>query len=274
MQPSATSATQAAGNSEEADGGSHIPALGAVGKAVAILDVLAYARVALSVGETARRAGLAKATAYRILTVLEEHGLALRNQSGYVLGGRLQQWAMRPSGELELRQSAMPRLLAIHQAIGLPTRLSIRDDFAGLNVRPVETLFSEPHRSLVERSSTPAAANATASGKIFLAFDHALAEQYLAYDKLPGYTDRTITTQDRLLAELHAVRNSGVATARGEYLPELSSLAVPIYGPGRRVVASIAVGGYGNEPISPGIERLARQEAAEISVVVSRHRRR
>jgi DNA-binding IclR family transcriptional regulator len=66
--------------------------MNAVGKAVAILEVLALARTPLSIRETARLAGLAKATAYRILLVLEEERLATRHRSGYVLGERFQGW--------------------------------------------------------------------------------------------------------------------------------------------------------------------------------------
>lgn len=248
--------------------------MNAVGKAVAILEVLAHARAPLSVGETARRAGLPKPTTYRVLTFLGEHRLARRHQSGYVLGERVQEWGSRSSLESELRFGAMPRLLALHQATGLPIRLSMLADSPGLPVTPVETLFGELHRGLVERSMSPAPANATASGKVFLATNPALAQWYLTADRLPGYTDRTITSHDRLAAELGAVRDRGIAIVRGEYLPEVSSVAVPVYGRGRRVVAAIAIGGYGTEPLTPRIEQLARQEGAEVSAIASRGRRR
>lgn len=248
--------------------------MNAIGKAVAILEVLAHAQAPLSVGETARRAGLPKATAYRVLTFLGEHRLAMRHRSGYVLGERVQEWGSRSSLEFELRYGAMPRLLALHRATGLLVRLSMLANSPELSVTPVETLFGEPHRGLVERSMSPAPANATASGKVFLAANPILAQRYLTADRLPGYTERTITSRDRLAAELRAVRDRGVAIVRGEYLPELSCLAVPVYGPGRRVVAAIAIGGYGAEPLTPRVEQLARQEGAEVSAIASRRRRR
>jgi hypothetical protein len=142
-----------------------------------------------------------------------------------------------------------------------------------LPVTPVETLFAESHRGLVERSVGPGAAHATASGKIFLAHDAALADEYLAAVRLPGYTDRTVTDHDRLAAELESVRDRGIATARGEYLPDLSSIAIPVCGAGRRVVAAVAIGGYDMEPMKESFERLVRQEAAHISGTYSRTRR-
>jgi len=91
----------------------------------------------------------------------------------------------------------------------------------------------------VERRGEPV--HTSASGKVYLASlaDAELLEWLPA--ELPKVTEHTITSRERLLAELARVREQGYAVSRGEAVLGVFSLGVPIRGAGGRSIASLGV---------------------------------
>jgi IclR family transcriptional regulator, KDG regulon repressor len=85
--------------------------------------------------------------------------------------------------------------------------------------------------------------HATAAGKTHLAFDTDEQLKSSLPDVLRAYTDRTITDRALLFAQLESVARSGYAVDSGEYLDEVSSVAVPIRDYTRSVVGSLSVSG-------------------------------
>ena len=79
----------------------------------------------------------------------------------------------------------------------------------------------------------------TAVGKVLLAFDAA----GLPAAPLESLTPATIVDPDRLAAELAAVRREGCATAVDELETGLASLAAPVFGAGREVLAALSISG-------------------------------
>ena len=83
----------------------------------------------------------------------------------------------------------------------------------------------------------------TAIGKAHLAFDAEEQLMSMLPEQLPRFTERTIVDRAQLLAQLEAVARNGYAVDSGEYLNEVSSVAVPIRDYTRSVVGSLAVAG-------------------------------
>jgi IclR family transcriptional regulator, pca regulon regulatory protein len=84
----------------------------------------------------------------------------------------------------------------------------------------------------------------TSMGRVLLA--HLSADQlehYLARAVLTPHTTRTVTTTDKLMLLLRNVRRNGYALVDQEYEVGLRSLAVPIYAPTGRVVATLNLSG-------------------------------
>ncbi len=85
----------------------------------------------------------------------------------------------------------------------------------------------------------------TSMGRVLLAY---LApeklEQYLARVDLVPRTTRTVTTVDKLRLALRNVRRTGYALVDQELEVGLRSLAVPVYAPSGRVVATINLSGH------------------------------
>jgi IclR family pca regulon transcriptional regulator len=110
----------------------------------------------------------------------------------------------------------------------------------------------------------------TSMGRVLLAYlPTEQLEHYLANVNLIPHTTRTITTIDKLRLALRNVRRLGYALVDQELEVGLRSLAVPVYAPSGRVVATVNLSG--NAPRMPVFEMQSqflgplRQAAAELS---------
>lgn len=84
----------------------------------------------------------------------------------------------------------------------------------------------------------------TSMGRVLLAYQPAdWIEQYLARVVLTPHTTRTVTTVDKLMMLLRNVRRNGYALVDQELEVGLRSLAVPVFAPSGRVVATLNLSG-------------------------------
>lgn len=82
----------------------------------------------------------------------------------------------------------------------------------------------------------------SAVGKALLAYypDHEI-ERYLRSVKLTPVTKHTITDREQLLAELKAIRKSGLAYNRDGFREGITAIAAPVFNHTGRAVASISI---------------------------------
>jgi IclR family pca regulon transcriptional regulator len=81
-------------------------------------------------------------------------------------------------------------------------------------------------------------------GRVLLAYlPTEQLEQYLARVVLTAHTTRTVTNVEKLRLALRNVRRHGYALVDQEYEVGLRSLAVPVYAPTGRVVATLNLSG-------------------------------
>jgi IclR family pca regulon transcriptional regulator len=84
----------------------------------------------------------------------------------------------------------------------------------------------------------------TSMGRVLLAYlPHDQLEHYLAHVNLIPHTTRTVNSIDKLRLALRNVRRNGYALVDQEYEVGLRSLAVPVYAPSGRVVATVNLSG-------------------------------
>ena len=84
----------------------------------------------------------------------------------------------------------------------------------------------------------------TSMGRVLLAYlPHDQLENYLAHVNLIPHTTRTVNSIEKLRLALRNVRRNGYALVDQEYEVGLRSLAVPVYAPSGRVVATINLSG-------------------------------
>jgi DNA-binding IclR family transcriptional regulator len=209
--------------------------VGSVARALALLDALAEGPA--GVNALARRIGVNPSSASRLLATLERGGLVDREPGGpYRLGLHLVTLADRALARLDVRDLARPLLRSLVEQTGETATLSVP---AAEHAITVDFVPAEASVISMARVGRPSIGHATAAGKVMLAFG---GSQPGALD---AYTERTITSSERLAAELDVVRRQGWAEAEGEREPDLNALAAPVVGRGGALVAILGLQGPG-----------------------------
>jgi DNA-binding IclR family transcriptional regulator len=213
--------------------------LQSVSIALDLLDAL-VAAPELSLGELARRVGVAKSTAHRTCAVLAQRGLLDRTESGgYRLGLRFVEYGHLATERTAVRDRGLPLLVELRNALGETVQIGIP---AGGDVVYVERV--EGQQALrYTTNSRRAPVHRSSAGKVLAAFIPEVLEARLE-GGLEASTGYTIVVPKVLVAELRRVREQGFARSVDETEFGLSSLAVPVHAPpDGQVVAAISMVG-------------------------------
>src|SRR6187200_1660248 len=243
-------------------------AVRSVDRAAALLLALGDSQGEAGVTELARRLGLHKSTASRLLATLQKRGLVEQDEETgkYRLGLVVIRLAERAERTLDLRGISMPELERLARLTHETTGLGILDADALLTVAQADG----PNLIAVgdwTGRSTPL--HCVASGKVLLS---AVAEREvlrIVRRGLVSYTERTITELEPLLEELARIRRRGYATAIGEYELGLNAVSAPVHDARGNVIAAVDIWGPAFRLTPRRIPELAvqaREAAAAISV--------
>jgi len=231
-------------------------AVRSVDRAAALLLALGDSQGEAGVTELARRLGLHKSTASRLLATLQKRGLVEQDdETGkYRLGLVVIRLAERAERTLDLRGLAMPELERLARLTHETTGVGILDGESLLTVAQVDG----PNLIAVgdwTGRSTPL--HCVASGKVLMS---SLAEREvlrMVRRGLVQYTERTIIELEPLLEELARIRRRGYATAIGEYELGLNAVSAPIHDARGNVIAAVDIWGpaFRLTPPHPGAGR-------------------
>ncbi|MDQ3386691.1 MAG: IclR family transcriptional regulator [Actinomycetota bacterium] len=218
--------------------------VGVLDKSVAVLSFLA-AGGAASLAEVVDGTGLARPTAYRLLSALESHHLVARRDGRYLLGLRLLSWGNRAAG-VGLVERARPVLERLRDATGESTQLYVREGDHRVCVASME-------RATGLRDTVPV-------GAVMMLSHGSAGKVLLAWPK-----DGTVNGG----TEFEKLRSRGWAESVAEREAGVASVSAPVFGPDAKLQAAVSASG----PISrlgesPG-ERLASHvvtAAREIAV--------
>lgn len=235
----------------------------AVGKALELLAAFRGTVPELGVSELARRAGMPKSTAFRLLGDLERAGFVARSGAKYRLGLSLFELGSRvgfcrPNG---LRDVAIHDLSELHVHTGLTAHLAILE---GTDVVYVEKVHAGTPSRVVTVPGARMPASCTGLGKAMLAFSDGTTVRDVVEAGLPRRTRNSITEPGRFVRELRRVRETGVAYDREEGTLGLSCVAAPVI-VGGRVIAAISASGPTHGTNWTRIESHVRRAAAGIS---------
>ena len=223
--------------------------------------------------DLSRSLHLTKSTTLRLLGALEREGLLSRGgaHGSYRLGPTVIELGARAQRVHSLPGAARPELVRLARATGETTSLEV---LIGHDILILDEVLGT---HLVGRSSsigTRWPAHAASTGKVLLAaaqqgnvetWQGALLD---IPNTLEQYTPRTITTRQKLKAELNRVAKQGYATAIGELEVGYVAIGAPIRNNAQRVVAAICVGGPSSrltEVRIPALVAELRQSADRIS---------
>lgn len=214
--------------------------LGVVERTGAVLDLFTSDQPEWGPTAVARELGIAKSQAHELLLSLGGIGFLRRNGKGrYRLGWRalsLREDLLRS----EFDWAASSTLQSLAHAFGVAAELT------ALDRDRIVTIARRSARRAVRPDSVSISPgqrlHATATGKVLLATLEAPAVDVLMPDDgWPRFTVHTITSPQRLHAELSVVRDRGIAFESGELALGRRSAAVPITGLSGHPVAALGI---------------------------------
>jgi DNA-binding IclR family transcriptional regulator len=226
-------------------------------RAFAVLAVLADGPAGVT--EVAGRVALPKSTVARLLASLVREGAVeqLADDARYRLGPRMTELAARPLPTRALAEIARPHLSELAVAVGEVAGLAVRDGRLARYVAQVGTAHEVQVRDWTG-SGVPL--HAVPSGQVILAYLPSGALERFLDGPLESFTPFTLVDRDALLERLRQVRSDGVAWVRDEFAEGITSVAAPILGPRREIVAAIHVHGPSYRfPVAGTEVRMAEQ---------------
>ncbi len=206
-----------------------------------IVEMLVAARNGRTLTEIAQGLAIPKSSAHALVSTLVRRGYLSYAETDrtYALGIRLWEAGTALDVYEELRRQALPLMQAVVDEIDEIAQLAVRD--GKYNVYLAKVDCQQPIQ-LVSRVGARLPCHATGLGKALLAdLEDGDLEALYGTEPLPQFTARTITTLEVLKHELALVRAQGFSEDREEYATGLRCVAVPIFGPNRRVMAAASV---------------------------------
>jgi DNA-binding IclR family transcriptional regulator len=201
---------------------------GGLSSVASALDVLClfHTEAELGVTEIARRLGVAKSTAHRLVTTLHSRGFVQRNDEtgGYGLGLRLHELGRLAAARSHLRRTAMPLLESLRVRTGHTIHLAVPD---GKDIIYVERLQSRRESPYLGDIGHRLPAHVTASGKVIAAFSPHVAEARRSAG-FPAWTPSSIRSQASYDAALDEVRRNGFAVNDQEAVLGMTTVAAAV----------------------------------------------
>lgn len=233
------------------------------------LDVLETLQAGggLGVSEIARRLGLSKTAAHRVLATLEDRQYARKDPATqkYTLTLKLWQLGAPAMRHADLPVLAHEILVALVRETGETAYVSILDGTDVVWIAKVEG--PEPLRVYVEVGGR-LPAYYTASGKALLAYAPDAVRHALARTRFSKLTRRTIGDPADLERELAQIRASRVSFNQGERRADIGAVAAPVFDGLGRAVAALGISGpltRLGEARQPRLAAIVRRAARALS---------
>lgn len=206
-------------------------------RAAEILRALHGERDGLSLSQLTSRTMLPRSTVYRLVSALQSEGflVSVSSQGRVRIGPELMRLAL--SVRREIRQELRPELEALSKRIDETVDISILD---GASARFIDQVAAPQRLRAVSAIGASFPLHCTANGKAMLASLPDDVVMAMLPTRLPRYTERTITTRSRLLAELNEIRNTRIAIDDQEHTVGIIALGMAIQDP-IGTVAAISV---------------------------------
>jgi IclR family pca regulon transcriptional regulator len=219
------------------EGNTGFPPLQSLERGLAVLQAFTEDQPAMSLSDVAKRSGITRATARRILLTLEDLGHVRSDGRLFSLTPRVLAIGGAYLSALDIAEVAQEPMAELTRSSGESCSIGV------LDLPDVVYVFRVPTQRIMATNlgiGTRLPAHATSMGKVLLA---ALSEpeldSYLAADPLERIVPGTITDPVALRAGLDEARTAGWALADQELELGLRSVAAPIHAGDGRAVAAV-----------------------------------
>jgi len=224
-----------------------------------ILSLFSLERPRWGITEMAGSLGLAKTTVSSLVRTLAEIGFLDQDPETrrYTLGPKLFALGVIAGDTYELNQKAERPARDLAEKTGLICRVAVWDQDATLqtlDIIPRDVDF------LARRVGPRVAAYGSSLGRAILAYlDPEELKAYLDKTDMIPFTRYTITRRDQLVKELNETRKRGYAINDQGVILGRASIAAPIFGRNRKVIASISLVGSPQKVLGADLDHFARQ---------------
>jgi len=209
--------------------------------AIDVLETVSFADEEMGVTQVAERLSVTKGSVYRHLHTLVERGYLAQNPatSRYTIGpkGRL---LARLAPATDLVQLAEGPMRELRDALGHTVVLS---EMTPRGALVLTKLNSTSPIEIGVRSGSELSFHASAQGKVMLAFAPRPFQERILSRRFQAYTEKTITSAERIEKILREVAKRGYASAPEEAMLGLNAIAAPIFDSRDACIATLAVVG-------------------------------
>ncbi|QTR05976.1 IclR family transcriptional regulator domain-containing protein [Saccharothrix algeriensis] len=222
-------------------------------RGLAVIRAFTAATPALTLTDVAKSTGLTRAAARRFLLTLADLGYVRTDGKHFSLTARVLELGYAFLSGTSLPDVAQPHLERLSGAVRESTSASVLD---GPDVVYVARFAVSRIMAVSITVGTRFPAYATSMGHVLLAgLPAAELDGYLDGVRLEPLTPHTITSPERLRAELDGVRAQGWAVVDQELEEGLRSVAAPVRDRSGRVVAAVNVSTHASRTPLDRIER-------------------
>ena len=200
----------------------------AVGKAMALLDLLQARGRPMHLSELAQGSGYPKSTVYALLTSMRTYSYIEQQPDGrYYLGIRLFECGQAVSARWDVSAVAKPYLEQLAEVTGASAVITYLENGHIINL---DQAAPRSGVRVLSEVGCRLPLHATAQGKLWLsARSDADVRALLAARGTPAFTPHTLTDPGTLLEQLARIRRAGYAIENGEYKIGLRAVCAPVF---------------------------------------------
>lgn len=208
------------------------------GRAFAVLDTFDSSHRHQNLTAIAKRAGLPLSTVHRLAAELVSQNALSKSADGtYQIGSKIWRLGILASIHSDLREIALPYMEDVYQLTNGAVQIAVLD---GLRCLIVERIAGSRTLSVVSRPGARLPMHASGVGKVLLAYGPKDLQEAVL-QTLDRFTGKTVTDVNQMRKQLAGIKEKGFAHSEEELAMGATSLAVPVFGYGNRVIASIGV---------------------------------
>jgi DNA-binding IclR family transcriptional regulator len=230
-----------------------------VTRALDILEVFPRFGPELGLSRIASLLHLNKATAYRLLSTLEERGYVERSPDSrdYRLGLRTFELGAYYQNQIKVRRIALAYMNEMVAGTRESAFLCVREADEAVCIERVEGNNEVNIFALRVGGKQPLHCGA-APRALLAGMDDAYLAAYTQRTGLPAFTPFTITRLDDLLDDVHNTRQQGFVISQNDASVGISAVGAPVYDHTGRVAASISLSGLSSRYETDQITAITR----------------
>lgn len=243
----------------------------ALARGLQIITLFNDERQSLSLVEIAKLLGVSRTVPYRLLYTLESLGyLRQRKKSKrYELTPKVLELGYSYLNSMELTEVAQPYLESLRDELNVSSHLSTLE---GTDVVYIGTAAIRGITAINVNVGLRLKAHAVANGRVLLAHQsEEYIEKHYNEAELQSFKEHKITDLNTFKNDLSQVKAQGFAISKGEFLPSINSIAVPIFSGNGEAIASVNVVGTDELLSEESIEEVALPKLQEVSEMLSHY---